>query len=522
MVSRTHAEVVASEGGYVVRDLGSANGTYLNGVIVDGATVKNGDTITVGDHKLRAEIGHGQDGDASSDSNVVLFSTAPVQVPPLRLQGQPATLQQSLLSKDLDRARRARLRLDALLGITHRLASLRVEEEIYPLVVDELMLVLPAERAVVLRRGEDAAWQTKVARNAADPGRPVEVSRTILDEVAAENMCVLSADAMFDERIDVSDSIMLHNIRAVLCVPIEYNGELLGALYLDAPGQEGLFTEEDLHFVSGVAGVAAVAINNAVVLDQVRAAARELNRSYLAMLAVLANAIEARDHYTIGHTWRVARFSQAIARELGWPEERLSEVEVGGLLHDIGKIGVPDSILTKTGPLTDDEQEQMELHPHIGARMLQDVPSLTNVLPYVLYHHEQYDGSGYPYQLEGEAIPIEARLLAVADALDAMTSDRPYRRGLDRDLAITEIRRRAGSQFDPEVVDALIKAYREGKLDPFLQAGMHDTVDVICPRCSTSCSPSPSAVRSGEVVCPTCNRHLVLHREGEHVHAELG
>ncbi len=520
LVSRTHAEVVPAEGGgFLVRDLGSVNGTYVNGRLIASAELKDGDQITIGEFNLAFNLGH--DGPPSTDSFVVLRSSTPKR-PPIRIHGQAAALQESLLSSDSARAERARIRLETLVGVTQNLARLRELDVLYPMVVDEVMRVLPAERVAVFRVSREGRLEPQAARHATAPGTAVEVSHTILDEVVTNRICVLSADAMSDRDLDDSASIMLQNIRSVLCVPIETTSELLGAIYLDAPSRQGAFTEEDLHFVSGVAAVAAVAMTNAMALDGMRSTAQELNRAYLSMLAVLANAIEARDHYTIGHTWRVARFAQAIARRLGWSETKIAEIEVGGVLHDIGKIGVPDSVLTKAGPLTPDEERQMMRHPEIGARMLRDVPSLRHVLPYVLHHHENYDGTGYPHRLAEEAIPIEARLLAVADALDAMTSDRPYRGGLDNDRAMAEIRANSGSQFDPMIAAALFEAFEAGELDPYLQAEPLGHQAVICPHCSTPQAPSEDSLARGATRCPTCNRFIRLSFEGHQLRIDPG
>jgi putative nucleotidyltransferase with HDIG domain len=518
LVSRTHAEVVYSGGAYQIRDLGSVNGTYVNGRLAPSAELDDGDNITIGDFTM--EFRFEKEAPRSTDSFVVLYSSI-AKNPPLRVQGQPTALQQSLLSADAARAERARLRLETLVGITQNLAKLRELDALYPTVVDEVMRVVPAERVALFRKTKDGRLQPQVARHATIPGAAVEVSRTILDEVAEKRICVLTADAMVDKNIDDSASIMMQNIRSVLSVPVESNNELLGVLYLDAPGREGVFTEEDLHFVSGIASVAGVAMTNAQALDAVRSTGQELNRAYLSMLAVLANAIEARDHYTIGHTWRVARFAQAIARRLGWNEPKINEIEVGGVLHDIGKIGVPDSILTKAGPLTPEEEEQMKLHPEIGARMLRDVPSLRHVLPYVLHHHECYDGDGYPHRLAEEAIPIEARLLSVADALDAMTSDRPYRAGLEADSAMREIMESSGSQFDPVIVEALSHAYEAGELDAYLQEGHPSQRGIICPHCSTTQTPSPDALVNNVSTCPTCNRQLKLTVDDRRILVEM-
>ncbi len=521
LISRTHAELVLEGESYVLRDLGSVNGTLVNGHVVTKATLKHGDRIGVGDTTLRVHLHGPRFQKETTDSHVVLCATAPHEQARLRLQGGPSGLEESLRSADASRAERAQLRLDALVGVTQTLTRLRNLTDLYPLVVDEVMRVLPAERAALLRVATDGQLQPEVARNRSDPGGPVEVSRTIVDEVVTHRQSVLSADAMLDERLDVSESIMLHDIRSVLCVPIAFDQQLLGVLYLDAPGRENLFTEEDLHFVSGIAGVAAVAVTNAMAVEAARGSAQELNRAYLSMLSVLANAIEARDHYTIGHTWRVARFSQVIARRLGWSGERISELEVGGVLHDIGKIGVPDSILTKPGPLSPEEQQRMELHPQIGARMLRDVPSLERVLPCVLHHHERWDGSGYPARLRGEDIPLEARLLAVADALDAMTSSRPYRPGLAHDVAVAELESEAARQFDPEVVQATLLAYRDRELEPYLQAAPEDPRELLCPYCSACCSVHPTATDGTGLTCPVCARRLLVRRDGDRFRAEL-
>ncbi|HOC43376.1 MAG TPA: HD domain-containing phosphohydrolase [Thermoanaerobaculales bacterium] len=187
--------------------------------------------------------------------------------------------------------------------------------------------------------------------------------------------------------------------------------------------------------------------------------------AYLAMLTVLANAIEARNAHASGHTWRVGVLAQATARRLGLGKPDLQAVALGSVLHDIGEIGIPDGILTKPGPLTPEEEEQVMRHPSIGARLLRSVPALEHLVPLVLHHHERYDGTGYPHGLAENAIPFGARLLAAADALDAMTSDRPYRERLGPATAIAELEEGAGGQFDPDVVGALVEAYHAGELD---------------------------------------------------------
>jgi HD-GYP domain-containing protein (c-di-GMP phosphodiesterase class II) len=158
----------------------------------------------------------------------------------------------------------------------------------------------------------------------------------------------------------------------------------------------------------------------------------------------------------------VTAIAEAIARRLGWDEDRLALLRVGGPLHDIGKLGVSDDILCKEGRLELRELAQIRRHPTIGAKILLRVNAFREALPYVLYHHERWDGSGYPTGKAGEEIPVEARVLAVADAYEAMTADRPYRASIGPDAAEAELRRGAGTQFDSDVVDALLEAVADG------------------------------------------------------------
>ncbi|HEX9797764.1 MAG TPA: HD domain-containing phosphohydrolase [Anaerolineales bacterium] len=189
----------------------------------------------------------------------------------------------------------------------------------------------------------------------------------------------------------------------------------------------------------------------------------QLQAAYKASLLALANAIEARDFYTRDHVERVSAYSQAMAKELDWPAARKSKLEFGAILHDIGKIAVRESILTKTGPLGREEWDEMREHPVVGARMIEGIPYLAPAIPIVLYHHERWDGSGYPTGMRAEEIPEEARLLAVADTFDAMTSDRPYRKALPITLAYETIVSEAGRLYDARMVEAFVACWEQGQ-----------------------------------------------------------
>lgn len=177
----------------------------------------------------------------------------------------------------------------------------------------------------------------------------------------------------------------------------------------------------------------------------------------LSIIYALAATVDAKDHYTYGHSRKVSDYSVAIAEALGLPQDRIATIRAASLLHDIGKVGIPDSILSKQGPLTDEEWEPVKVHPKLGVEILRHIIDLVNCLPAILHHHERYDGKGYPSGLKGNNIPLEGRILAVADAYDAMTSPRPYREQLSSQQAINELKRCAGTQFDPELVDVFSK-----------------------------------------------------------------
>jgi len=180
---------------------------------------------------------------------------------------------------------------------------------------------------------------------------------------------------------------------------------------------------------------------------------RDLEETYRVTLEALGSAIDTRDVGTHAHSRRVREYSLAIARAHGVPESDLRDIEHGVLLHDIGKIGIPDAILLKPGPLTSAEWKVMRSHPDIGRRLVEKIPFLRGAVPIIHHHHERWDGNGYPMQLRGEEIPLGARIFAVADALDAMTFDRPYSRAISFEAARAEIRRCAGTHFDPAVVE---------------------------------------------------------------------
>jgi putative nucleotidyltransferase with HDIG domain len=198
--------------------------------------------------------------------------------------------------------------------------------------------------------------------------------------------------------------------------------------------------------------------------DAISTGREDLHRAYVECVGSLASALDARDTYTAGHSRRVSDFSFILAEAIGMGGQDLEILRVGALLHDIGKIGVPDCVLQKVGPLTSEEFALIKEHPAIGRRILEGVNGLAPYLSTVELHHENWDGSGYPHGLRGEETPLGARIVHVADAYDAMTSDRPYRKGMRSEDAVGIIQKHAGTQFDPRLADVFARLTQEGKI----------------------------------------------------------
>lgn len=234
-------------------------------------------------------------------------------------------------------------------------------------------------------------------------------------------------------------------IRSLLAAPLLTSQGARGLLLL-GDRQAGGFPEDALFAGEKIASQLAVALENARLYEEMR-------QLFFNTVASLANAIDAKSPWTKGHSERVMNVAANIARELGLDEAAVERVRLCGLLHDIGKIGVMEALLEKPAELDEDEFPPIRLHPEKGVAILAPISQLQEVLPGILHHHEFYDGNGYPAGLAGEAIPLDARIIAVADSFDAMVADRPYRKGLAVDAAAGELARCAGTQFDPEIVD---------------------------------------------------------------------
>ncbi|HUV52548.1 MAG TPA: HD domain-containing phosphohydrolase [Dehalococcoidia bacterium] len=241
------------------------------------------------------------------------------------------------------------------------------------------------------------------------------------------------------------------SIRSIMCAPLISHRRIIGVIEVFNKLNGDNFKEHDVNILVHIANTAAMAIENS-------RSQRSVIEEVKTTIQALAAAIDAKDPYTRGHSQRVVQYALMSGRSLSLSRMELEIIEYAGILHDIGKIGIPDAILSKRGALTAEEYEEIRKHPVISTNIIKDIPFLKPVRESVLHHHEKYNGSGYPDGLIGEDIPMGARVLAVADAFDAMTSDRPYRIALPEHHAIIELRKYSGKQFCPVALEAFLFA----------------------------------------------------------------
>ncbi len=243
---------------------------------------------------------------------------------------------------------------------------------------------------------------------------------------------------------------------SLLYVPLLSKGELLGVIEA-IDSNSGKFDEEDIHFAQAIANQMTMSLENYSLFERLQA-------QFIQVVEALADTIGKKDAYTGGHTKRVRHFAEMIGAQLDLPFEDMNNIKLAAVLHDIGKIGIEDSILKKRSPLTADEFEIMKKHPMLGFEILGHIESLSEVVDGMRYHHERPDGKGYPFGLKGDEIPLIAMIISVADTFDAMISTRPYRKGLPPMLAWQEIVDNRGTQFSDRVVDAFDSAFRKTKM----------------------------------------------------------
>ncbi len=344
-------------------------------------------------------------------------------------------------------------RLGALYGVVEKIHGARGLEEALPLVLGEMARLLGARTGSLLLLERPGCLRV---REAVGPNRAqilgLEVAlqdSKVSRHALAEGRAILIHDIANSDRFTESDEGIRYRARSIVSVPLIGEGGPLGVLNFGGDARAATFTDAERDLAVTMARQVAVALEKARLVEGLCSAVEQSIRA-------LAGAIEAKDPYTRGHSDRVTRYARRIARSLGLGEAEEEVIVRAAILHDVGKIGVPGAVLNKPGRLDADEYAQIQRHPLIGVEIVREIAAMDGTLDIIRTHHERIDGKGYPEGLAGSRLPVGARILAVADTFDAMTSDRPYRSGLPAETACAEIERCSGSQFDPEVARAFL------------------------------------------------------------------
>jgi putative nucleotidyltransferase with HDIG domain len=323
--------------------------------------------------------------------------------------------------------------------------------------LDLIMANIPASRGYVFLLQRDTGNLVPYVRRPVEPAAKdaeLVVSQTILQTAVRQKSSVISNDALVDERFTHSKSVVSLAVRSAMCTPVMNRGRVLGIVYVDSTSEANLFSREDLGLLSAVALKAGIAIDNARLYDDLRSL-------FYNTVETLVRTIQAKDQYTSGHSTRVSRYALLVAEKLALSTKDKHQLYLAAMLHDIGKIGVPDDLLQRPGRLSDDEMERVRNHVQLGASMIEMLGEMHPIVPLIRHHHESWDGTGYPDGLKGEEIPLVSRIIAVADTYDAMTSDRPYRKRRSHQIAIDEIKRTSGTKLDPRVAEVFLQVLRE-------------------------------------------------------------
>jgi putative nucleotidyltransferase with HDIG domain len=351
----------------------------------------------------------------------------------------------------------------ALLRVSLALAESLDRDVVLQTAVQAAVELFAADDGVIfLVEGEEVILGASTRSNAHE--LPVTVKRMVLVNHPQLTRAVRGEGPLFVPNVSSislshAERLLLTDGEAcsLLFVPLRTNGTVDGVMVLVCNECRSEFTEEDANVCRLLAAQIALAFQNARLFEAVQSAAAELQSAYDATLEGWSLALEMRDEETLGHTLRAAELACDVARALGVPDEDIPHVRRGALLHDIGKMAVPDAILKKPGPLDEHEWAVMRAHPVVAHEFLSRIGYLESAIDIPYYHHERWDGTGYPRGLRGTKIPLSARIFAVIDVYDALTSDRPYRKAWSDEAALKHIVAQAGEHFDPVVVAAFME-----------------------------------------------------------------
>jgi len=457
-ISRFHARITCEKDQYFVHDLGSTNGTYLNGRRVTRERLSPGDELIIANVGIVVEAAHSTITDARPSMNVTVSIDAKPRKSSVTIsnsaeEGGGTELLEGIGTDPLS-AQRA---LQVLYRADSAFKNIEDQQVLLDNLLEIIMESVPASRGFVFLIQRDSGALVPYARrpvgmsDASDA--EIVVSQTIIQTAVRQKTSIISSDALVDERFIHSRSVAALDVRSAMCAPLVSRNGVLGLVYVDSH-KANAFTRRDLSLFSALALKVAIAVDNARLYDDLRSL-------FYNTVETLVRTIQAKDQYTAGHSTRVSRYALMIADKLGLSTKDKHQLYLAAMLHDIGKIGVPDDLLNRPGKLSDAEMERVRGHVQVGASMIEMLGEMHSIVPLIRHHHECYDGSGYPDGLKGEQIPLISRIIAVADMYDAMTSDRPYRKRRSHQFAVDEIISNSGITIDPKVADAFLVVLKE-------------------------------------------------------------
>ncbi len=444
-ISRRHAVISLEDGAYTVEDL-STNGLFVNGSRAERQRLVNGDVMVLG----------------ADDEHPVRFSTEDS-----RLEMTLTQLRRDFGGKALGDVKNLRTLIEVNKAITTSLEM----EEVFELLLEGMLEIASGTRAMILLRRDDGEMQTVYEKNLERDGLSIAdrgISGSVISRVVDSGEPLLINDVAEDPDFDTQASIQALDLRSIVAIPLTYSqaylkssgasASLMGVVYVDSHSARRRFEPEDLDLMLAFAAQGAISLENAKLH-------RDLQESYLELVMSLAEAVEIKDRYTRGHSELVSRYAAAVAARLGMTEKEIEVVRRAGMLHDVGKIGIDEAILNKRTDLTEEEYAEIKKHTVYGADILAPIAFLRGERDIVLQHHEKMDGSGYPYGLKGEEISIGARIIAVCDVFEGVTSDRPYRKPMEPAEVVAMLEREAGDKLDARVVRTFLEIYREAGHD---------------------------------------------------------
>jgi putative nucleotidyltransferase with HDIG domain len=484
-VSQLHCEIYCgADGMCLIRDLGSTNGTIINGRLVKEKDLARADEIKLGNTILtfttdttledltqRAEsptavlpeekstsflFKHSE----SSETPIAVLPTAEVEEEgfnrfEINLNRHPCEIiEPTVMEEDLPRRQKALKDLTTLYRMGNIINALQDSSRLFDTIMDIVFQVIKADRGFLAildeETGELIPKAVRKRENMTDTSS-LTISQGIIKRVMDKGTSLLISDALADERLRKRDSIVAQNIRSCLCVPLKSRNKILGFIHVDSLATSDAFSKDDLRLLSAIGAQAGIAIENTQLFEK-------LQELMFGSIRALVATIEAKAPYWRYHSQRVADISSLIAQELGLSAEEQKTIELAALLHDVGKIGTPETILHKDGALTPQQKAVVHSHSSHGANIVSNIKGIDDIVRAVRHHHERFDGRGYPDGLKGEAIPLYSRIIALADAYDAMTSIRPYRENKPLAEVISEIEKGTGKQFDPSIVAVFLSA----------------------------------------------------------------